>query len=564
MKFWTDGVNSLIHPADIGPKQVAWAENVIARGGIVQTRPGLKLASSVLGNRVQGLCVFTPRNSLARLVIAVDGMIYSGDWPTFAFVKVNGLEFNPDAPVINFCETIQSVKRNQDFTLEVIDPIKVLVISDGSNPAGTWDGNNVATMDPDGPKFQTPVGLWMVWTSSRLWISTGSQVRVSDIGDPTSFYEDQFLATKSFFELPNTISGMVETANERGLLVFTERTTSAFQSYIRERTTWGSTPNFQKLVFPNIGCDAGRTAVNQYGMTYWHSLGGIVSLDAALNADRTSKLQTLDGEMMRSKRNLSPDMSRACAVASDNLLLFSLPSGGKHNEHTWVLDQSPLENLQEADTAWTGVWTGIRPIQWALGHLGARQRLYCATYDRTPAARTRIHLWEALRDSRQDEGGRITCQVQFGTISDPRTLIFKYAEFEAVEILGEVSLTVFVCGMRGPWIPLHTFELRAEEGSINYNVMLDNTSILRAYKPQSRTLRTPEFTDQGIDCSVESRGKRPNRDKGFGLLFEWTGRMGIRDVRAIVDSDPSESNRGKCESDETGQVNIVLETGESQ
>lgn len=563
MKFWTGGVNSLIHPADIGPKQVAWAENVMARGGIIQTRPGLKLASSIIGSRVQGLCIFTPRNTTARLVMAVDGSIYSGEWPSFNFVKINGLEFSADAPIINFCETIQSVKRNLDNTLEVIDPVKVLMISDGSNPAGVWDGSSARTMDPDGPAFQTPIGLWMVWTSSRLWISTASQVRVSDLGDPTSFFEDQFLATKSFFELPNTITGMVEAANERGLLVFTERTTSAFQSYIRARATWGTTPNFQKLVFPNIGCNAGRTACNQYGMTYWHSLGGIVSLDAALNTDRTSKLQTLDGEMMRSKRNLSPDMSRACAVASENILMFSLPSGGKYNEHTWVLDQSPLEDLQPIGTAWAGIWTGIRPVQWALGRVGARQRLYCATYDRTPAGKTRIHLWEALRDDRKDEGGRIACQVQFSTISDVRMMVFRYIEFEATEILGDVSLSVFVCGMRGPWIPLHSFELRAEEGSINNNEILENGSILRAYKPQTRTLRTPEFTDQGLACSVESRGKRPSRDKGFGLLFEWTGRMGVRDVRMIVDHDPTESDRGKCEADESGQVNIVLETGEA-
>lgn len=563
-KFWKGGINSFLHPTDIGADEYAWAENVINRGGIIQTRPGFELRASVPGNRVQGFAVFTPRNSTTRLLIAVDGEIYRATWPGFNFVKIEGPRFNPASPLINFCECLQSTKRKDDNSIEIIDPVRVVIISDGENPAWAYDGVTATKMNPNTPDFQTPIGLWMAWCASRLWIGCGSQVRVSDLGNPTSFYEDQFLATRSFFELPDIITGMIETANERGLLVFTQRTTTAFQSNIRDRASWGATPGFQKQIFPNIGCDAGRTACNQYGLTYWHSLQGMVSLDAALNTDHSSKLLAMDNQMMRSKRLLSPDMSQACAATFENMLLVSVPSGGKYNEQTWVMDQAPLENILDTASVWTSVWSGLRPVQWASGKIGGHVRLFCATYDRTPANDTHIHVWEAMRDDRTDAGGRIQCQLQQAVMSDPRTMKFKYAEFEVVEMLGDVSLKVFVGGTRGPWMPVGEFELRAEEGSIGGpgQLTLGTDTILRAYKPQSRTLRTREFNPQRLDCSPEFSGKRPGQDKGFALLFEWKGRMGLHDVRLVLQA-AEESDRGKCSPTEAGKTNIVLETGEA-
>lgn len=568
-KFWSGGVNSFLHPSDLNPNEFAWAENTLNRGGIVQTRPGFNLASSILGNKLQGFTTFTPINGATRLVVAVDGSIYVGTWPNFVFDLIEQVSFDPTAPIINFCECLQSVKRHIDGSLEVISPVKVLMIADGINPTVVYNGVTTTQMDPAAPNYQTPIGLWMVWVSSRLWISVGTQMRVSDTGNPTSFEEDQFLATQSYFGLPDVITGVIETANERGLLVFTERTTTVFQSYIRDKNSWGATPDFQKLVFPNIGCDAGRTACNQYGLTYWHSLNGLVSLDAAMNTQHSSKLQSIDGQMMRSKRLLSPDMSGACAIAYDNFLLVSVPSGGKYNEQTWVLDQTPMGNLlgvigdTYSKTTWSGVWTGVRPVQWAQGRIGGRKRLYFASYDRTPANNTRIHIWEAMRQERKDAGGRIRCQFQQGIAAADSLQAFKYAEFEVVELLGAVSLKVYVCGTRGPWFEVGSYELRAEEGSIGSKgqTILTNSSILRAYKPQSRRLRTREFTSQGLPNSPENTNNRPGHDKGFALLFEWSGRMGIHDIKLNY-GPASESNRGFPSHDESGKINVVLENGE--
>jgi hypothetical protein len=257
-------------------------------------------------------------------------------------------------------------------------------------------------------------------------------------------------------------------------------------------------------------------------------------------------------------------MSGACAIAHENLLFVSVPSGGKNNEQTWVLDQSPLENLLEASTAWAGVWSGFRPVQWAEGKLGGRKRLYCAAFDRTPADNTHIHIWEAMRSERNDAGGRIACQAQLAIAAAERMQVFKYAEIELVEILGDVSLTVYVGGTRGPWYQIGQFELRAEEGSIGSAIQktLDTSSILQAFKPQARTIRTNEFSNTGLDCEPESAPNRPGKDKGFGLLLQWKGRMGIRDVR-LVYAQAEESNRGGCPISEVGKTIIVTEEGTS-
>ncbi len=548
-KFWTGGVNSLIFPGDISSTEYAWGENVINRGGVVQTRPGFRLCASIIGNNLQGFASFTPLNSTPRLVCAVDGHLYVGRWPATEFVKVSNIEFDPHAKLVHICQCTRSTRRNADGSISIVEPYRMLIISDGTSRAWSWDGSTSVKLNPGAPAFQTPIGTWMIWTASRLWIACGSQVRASDLGDPTSFFDDTVLATRSYFTLPNVISGMIETANERGLLVFTENTTTVFKSYILDRLSWGSTQDFAKLVFPNIGCDAGRTACNQYGMTYWHSTLGMVNLDAAMNTDHTSKLTPVDDLMMRSKRNLAPDMSGACAIAFDNILLMSMPSGGKLNEQTWALDQSPLGSILESITAWAGIWTGIRPVQWATGRLCGHRRLFCASFDKRPVNGTYVHIWEGMRDERVDAEGRISCLFEMAVAESDRLHVFKYAEFEVVELLGEVHLDVYVCGTRGPWIQYPYIRQ-----------IITNETILQSYKPQSRTDRTEEFSSQGKADSPENSGNRPGLDKGFRLLFVWKGRMGIRAVRLILNK-AQESDRGKCSPSEEGQINIVNEEG---
>lgn len=559
LKVWTGGCNSLIHPTEISPREYAWGENIVNRGGIVQNRPGFKLKASIAGTRVQGFCIFTPRSSTARLVVAVDGKIYQAAYPRYEFIQIAGLQFSATAEFIVFQPATKSVKRNPDGSLTIITPTPVLMIQDGENRCGYWDGATAKHLNPDAPDLGTPIGLWMAWTSSRLWVMKGRRIYASDIADPLTFSENTYLAERSNFDLPDDGTGLIETADQTGLLAFTARTTTALKSYIFDRTQWATTPDFQKLIVPGVGNVAPRSARNQYGETYWQSERGFVSLNAALYTQRNNHLETLDGAMMRSKRNLSARLTAACACAFENYFLVSVPSGSKHNAQTWALDQSPMDG---APPSWNGVWSGVRPIEWAVGHVGGRERCFFASYDATPVNDTHIHIWEAFSSDREDEG-KLTCQFETGIITYEAKQLFKYAEIEVTELLGDVNLKVYVGATRGPWYLICDTDLSAEIGSIGgvYQSIIDLNTILEAYKPQSRTVKTKEFTPDSESCPPEFSGDSANADKGFSILCEWRGRMGVREIRAVFGDTP-QNMLGACAGTEAGEINAVTDTGE--
>lgn len=558
--LWPGGVNSLLHPAAIGKGQYYWGENVVCRGGIIQTRPGWLLRASVLGERLQGFAIFTPRNSQARLVVAVDGKIYFAEFPAYEFRQLAGVAFDPQAEFVVFQNATRSVERLPDGRLRTITPTPVLMMQDGTTRAAYWDGSTAQHLNPAAPRLGTPIGLWMAWSGSRLWVAKGNRIYAGDILDPTTASETVYLAERSAFDLPGDCTGLIETANQTGLLAFTQKTTTAFQSYIRERADWPLTKDFQKVIIPGIGNIAPRAAVNQYGKTYIFSEAGYVSLDAALHAQQSSRLVTEDNPMARSKRLLSPRPLPACAVAFENYLLLSVPAGDKYNAQTWACDQSPIDGQPPA---WCGIWTGARPAQWATGRVGGRDRCYFAAFDKNSFGDTHIHIWEAFQPGREDEGGAITCQMETAMMNFGDFVQFKFAEIEVCELLGDANLKVYVGGARGGWTEIADFDMQAEIGSIGSSMQLELTteSLLQAFKPQSRLKRTRELTPAEISCMAEQGGDPKGSDYYFQLLLEWRGRMGIRQVEWFL-SEAKKTGKGKCETSEAGQHNAVNAEGE--
>lgn len=558
-ELWTGGCNSLLHPSAVGDRQYYWGENVVNRGGIVQTRPGWRVKASIPGAKLQGFTVFTPRNSTARLVVAVDGKIYIAEYPGYAFRRLAGVSFDAQAEFVVFKAAVQSVKQNPDGSLRAITPTPMLMMQDGTSRAAYWDGSGAAHLDPSANG--TPVGLWMEWTSSRLWVMRGRRIYVSDIADPTTFSENTYIAERSNFDLPEEGTGLIETADQTGLLAFTAKNTTAFKSYIHKRTEWANTPDFQKVIIPGIGNVAPRALRNQYGTTYFLSERGFVSLNAALYAQQSSSLVTQDNAMMRSKRGMSPRPLPACACAFENYFLVSVPSGDKYNAHTWALDQNPVDG---SGSSWCGIWTGARPVEWATGNVGGRERCFFAGYDKTPFNDTQIHIWEAFHPSREDEGGRVSCQFETGMMSFGQLVRFRYAEIDVVEMLGSVNLKVFVGGSKGGWTQIADIDMQAEKGSIGsaQQLTLDTSSILQTYKPQSRRVKTEEFGSDDAACSPEYKGNKEGVDDYFQLLFEWRGRMGIRKVEFVVDPEAPQNKKGACEASEEDANNAVNAEGE--
>lgn len=558
------GCNSLLPPERLGNGQYAWGVNIVNRGGIIQSRPGLDCIASIAGIKIQGGGIFTPKRSKPMMLLAVDGLIYFAKFPFTNFARVDGLKFLASAQVITFKNVLKSAKLNPDGSLALVDPIPMVVIQDGKTLAGTFDGTTGAHSREGAPSFGIPIGLWMAWVSSRLWVFNGSQGKVSDLANPDTFNENTYLAERSNFELPADVMGAIATADEKSLLVFTSTTTTAFQSNIRDRTLWASTPEFQKQILPSIGCVAGLSTVNQYGLTWWFSRAGFINLDAALYTQRTSTLKTVDGEMIRSKRILSPDCSAICSATYENYLLCSVPAGGKYNGQTWCADQAPVGQAGGIPMAWSGVWTGVRPVTWMKTEFAGRERLYFVSYDATPKDATHIHVWEAFKPSRRDNGGRIASQVESAMVSGTELARFCYAELDICETLGNVELKVFVGGRKGRWHQVLETTIQAEIGSIGSAAqkIITKDSILQAFKPQTRKLKTEEFSSQGRGTGGAETKDAPGLDDAFQILVEWRGRMGIKAIRIVTESDAS-GPVGECKTGETGQVNIILDSGET-
>ena len=535
--------------------------NGVNRGGICQTRPGFLQIGSILGDNPQGGTIFTPNNSRPMMLIAVDGKIWQSKYPYDDFTVVPRLTFSPEAEIINFEAVLKSATLQADGVLSLIDPRAMVVIQDGLNRPGLYDGVTGSHSIAGPPTLGIPVGLWMKWVASRLWVFNKSRGYVSDLANPDTFSENVYLAGRSNFELPAEVTGVIETADENALLVFTEETTTSFKANIRDRALWAQTPDFQKVILPAIGCTGGRSAINQYGMTWWKSRQGYISLDNAMQARQSSEIVPSDDEMMRSKRVLFTDESLVCATFYENFLLVSVPSGGRYNEETWVADKVPTGRGQGIK-AWVGVWTGVRPVQWMKSTFNGQERLYFLSYDYTKKDNTKIHIWEAFREDRRDNEGRIFAQWETAMVIGEDLNKFRFAELDLTEILGTVDLKVFVGGFRGPWYQILDTVLQADIGSLSKTGLIVNSTVIESFRPQSRIVRTENFSPQGKDCEVEMTGNSTGRDRGFQLLLEWKGRMGVKSIRIFSEPDPTEET-GECSKSEAGTskaINEMVET----
>lgn len=567
LDFWTGGINSLLHPSNPGERQYVHGENIITRGGVPQTRPGFDLRLGIAGETAQGCKLFTPTNSLPVLVMAVDGLIYVSPYPFTGFSLLGGITFSSSVERIVFQAAVKSVERLPDGTLRNIKPIRVLIMQDGVSRAAFWDGKTARHLNPDLPFRETPTGTWMAWSGTRLWVARGNHLFASDLADPLSNWEGSYIAERDRFELPGDCTGLIDTPDKSALLAFTLEDTTAFKSSIRDRKLWLTTPDFQATLIPGVGCVSGRTPVNSGGKTSWLSKNGWVDLNSAMFQQRDSDVSPSDMEMMRHKTNISHTSDRACAVAFEKLILLSVPSGDIYNAQTWVLDHGVIKTLNEGTpNAWSSIWTGLRPVEWTKGSVLGQDRIFCLTYDATAFNGNRIHLWEAMTPDRQDRGNRVSSQFQTSLRTIDGSLHrFKYAEVELAEVMGNVSLTIYLTGTKGGFTEIYSGHFQAEEGSVeNSAVEYDLDHIFENYIPQSRRFSTKEWSPQSSDGALQAESNLPaNIDTAFGLLFEWRGRMGVKSIKMFTQAVPTMKG-GTGEGDESSDTNILTEAGETK
>lgn len=558
------GCDSYTSPAELGETELIMAQNCTVRGGICQTRPGsASLLCQPDGNN-QGFITFTPDNGVAHHVFVIDGLVYVSAAPFKSYRRLTNLKFSPSAKYIAWAVCLKSTDYDNEgvlFSLE--NPYSVLIMQDGLTRAAYWDGGNSGHINPASPDFPdntdnipgfngTPIGLWMIWSGNRLWVSRGNQIYAGDIGNPLKFTETLYLNEARAFYLSGPCTGMIEipsdNAGAKGFIAFTANNGTSFQSYIQDRTLWLSTPLFQNTILPNIGNVAPRSLITQYGLNWWFGPRGLTNINSALRQNITSRIDYQDNEMFSSKAYLGPDLSMIAGCFYENYLMMSVPSGDVRNRHTWVLDQAPFNNNAPA---WPGIWTGWRPVEWSRAIINGSERVFFSSVDYDGKNR----IWEAMLPERRDNGCAITCYAQLRDHAAGNLDLKQYdwSKFFLSQIYGDVDLSVYVASTKGGYQLQKTMHLAANEGQIFSDTEYSEAGpFMVGNRPQSRIIRTPSnpVDNECNACGVESN-EGNMIDYAFSHLIVWSGQMGIKAYQLHMREAP-ERQDGDCEEDEVG------------
>lgn len=556
------GADSYTQSTELGETEFVMAMNCACRGGIVQTRPGSQSLLCLPPGNFQGATLFTPDNGTAQIVAAVDGNIYVSPAPFTSYRRLYNLKFSSTSKYIAWAITLKSTDYDNEGILITLDnPYSILMMQDGVTRAAYWDGGNSGHLNPASPPDvtdivphynETPIGLWMIWSGNRLWVSRGNQIFASDIGNPTKFTEKLYLNEARAFYLSGPCTGMIEvpsdSAGSKGFIAFTDTNGTLFASYIQDRTLWLSTPLFQNTILPNIGNVAPRSLVTQYGLNWWFGPRGFTNINAALRQNITSRVDYQDNEMFSSKAYLGPDLSGVCASFYENYLMVSVPSGDVLNRHTWVLDQAPFDSNAPA---WPGYWTGWRPIEWARGLVNGSERVFFGSIDYDGNNR----IWEAMLSDKTDNGCPITSflQTREHAAGDLNLKRYEWSKFFLSQIYGMVDLNIYVASTKGGFQLQKNYRIEATEGQIYSDTEYSEIGpYFMGNRSQTRTIRTPStpFDNECNACGVESQMGNM-LDYAFSHLLIWSGQMGVRAYQCHFIEQP-ERNEGDCEEPEIG------------
>lgn len=620
-----EGVDSYVHPMYVRPTQIRWLVNGVTSGGMIQTRPGYKerfkfdlTAGTSFYNwwiaegspiiHPQMEAEFTPSSAtVPQLVFAISGGLWyaliNSDGSLQTPKQINGVSLLSNAAQLSWCRCVQTTTIVNGVYANNIAPRNLLVIQDGNNRAVIWDGLAAKTMNPakkitvdaGGNTLypedwnQTRIGFWMAWSGNRLWIFNGPLGYASDLGDPTHFTEELQLNSLQVMVFPADVTGAIDRGTSgtvrSQVVVAINKSIYTLWSGVQQRFPdssgnggWVNTPDFQARIFSAVGCNAGKSMVVHRGLLYWQSEDGIVMFDSSGTVYSTQNLPPIDYEMAYSKRRISPDPSTTCAGIRSSYVFFSVPvgivtNGRSYNGQTQVLDRQTTVvktvgntgPFSYGTTGWQGVWTGIRPVEWASPDVGGTVRSYALSMDLDGVVR----IWEAFQGNRADNGHAIPWTVE--TRAHPvQATVFDYGEMRFFrllldQIVGNLSVVGSWRGLRGQYHEQLNTRLTATPGSFftplsPYDVVNYDTATAN-FRSQSRDIVSTNVMGQPADCQA-SDVESPyvdSVDRAFSLKLEFVGRGAIVAYRIAVDAWPQDTE-GAVVDPEVG-FNIVPESG---
>ncbi len=551
--LWLEGCNTSLRPESISERQYVWGINVDNSRGEVSTREGFTQIFQSVAGEVQMLAHFRDADNNDWVVAAANGVIYAALHPFTDLMIISedqGITLNPDAPFYTHkvvqrgaCRVTQENGRGET---KKIKTERYLVISDGGkNPPVYFDGSRLRQSDPE--NFGIPKCSWMAYCKNRLWVwdTLNECLKFSDINNPLTFYTVGFLAQGGGYNIDSPCHGMIAAPDGSGdLLVFEKEKTWVFRTSldITTESDWKAAPGFQKVLFPHVGCMAGKSFTYHYGDLWWWSHRGLMSLRRAANTLKDDELNPTDLEMTRSRESFGNGSNAVCGVSHDNYLLISTPRGD-----IWAKNNSPA-SLLNSDTppAWMGIWTGLRVKEFCtfVSRQGNQRWTMAISADFDGKNR----IWRLFNGTHFDNGQPIKCFAEFR--AHPTAGLYTRKRFGNVaskvhNVWGDVSLSAFYRGTRGSWKKIMDTLIRAAE-------QLDGNA-----EPvtQSRDITTPEVTHRSsCNCGEES-SLTDNVDGAFQVMFSWTGQLSMGSYQIVAYEDVQDFN-GRCPKPETEPTTI--------
>lgn len=563
---WFRGNNSSMDPGQL-PLGYTWNTiNMINIGGLLSCRPGYRCLATLPQGKLQGGTIFRPSLGLEQAVVCIDGAIYVAPWPFINFRLITNIQMLPNAKQVWWAQCTQSARRiNNTFTseIETIAPREVLFIFDGMNTAPAfYDGSESGHVRDN--EFETPISGPAMWVGDRLWVSQGKNVFASDIANPFSFREQQYLGGTTSFQFNREVTAMARTPSLEfpQLFVYTDEAASILQANIRDRSKWIDTDGFQREIL-QVGCTSQRSVVSHFGRLSWMCPSGVVLFDASKAAQVDGRVPIRDNEMTVSKITMKEDLSLVAAGAFGQFLLVSVPSEDEFNKHTWVMNDAAIETITEdSGSSWSGYWLGTRPVEWMYGSIAGAERIFHVSADADGENR----LWEAFRPDRRDNGCPITWAVEtrgyFGATSEAQKATldvrFGYARMALVGIDEDLDLGVFYAGgTRGAYKQIFAKKILVERGSLSWDQEIDMTSQIFAFKSQARRIKTEDANQQQTSdtgsCPTESP-KNENVDESFQLLVVGHGPATIRWIRTYAMEEPDDALDNFCDDEDQSRA----------
>lgn len=547
----TGGMDSGLSPSFIGNNKVAFARNVVFRGGRPQTRPGWRRRtldfddsgeqSAFENGLFQGAASFEPMQGGYKLVASVAGRLFRIDVDDrFQAFELTGADTNSAIKEKAWFE------QAEDF----------LIVQDNESSPLIYDGANLRRVDQTATPKEVYVGNAMVYANGRLWVALPSRkefVAGNLVGgeDGTAAYngrdsvlkfsENAFLNGGGTFSVPfnaGRITAMraiaiLDTSLGQGpIQIFTERGVFSVNAPF-DRTQWQNLEYPIQTVSLLIGgarSQEGTILVN--GDIWFRASDGIRSFQVA-RRDFGSWVNTpLSTEMNEVIKNDDPSLlDHASAILFDNrYLVTASPFRVKDHGICWrgliALDFHNVSGITtRTNPIYDGIWTGLNILQ--VVPLGDRCFIFALNSDE------KIELWEVSRDDHFDNGTtRIAAFMDsprfgFGDTGWARKEL-STGDLWHSDLIGQVNFAVKFRPDNHPcFIDWHSWSVDAKDESC----LTADCQTPASLQPQYRTRQRLPLPSE--DCNA--RDNSPYR-KGYEhqVRVAWTGHARIDKLRLVA------------------------------